>query len=287
MSVQLRSPTGALGAAIPITSAEKSLLARHPHQRRVTLQSGEEAWLPLHIQAGRGVVLSGLADLRGLAAHLAPHGLRPIPVAPGRGLVALYNMKYERSDLGGYNDFAICVAATRDARPRLPVLGALREYAGLLAVHAPFLHRVLGDRSHDLLFSWKIYVTSDLARRAGREIWGFPKSMADVEVSVTDRSASFSVEEDGQPVLRGAYRRLLSWRARVAVDAYLTTPVDVNPSVFRGIADTQSRFDLFLPWDRFELNPEHPWGRILSRLGFRPLLWHTMTELESVFQPPL
>jgi hypothetical protein len=288
MSVQLRSPARATGAAVPVVSpAERSLLERHPHERRVALRGGEEVWLPLHIQGGRGVVLSGLANLDGLAAHLAPHGLRPIPVARGRGLVALYGMKYEQSDLGGYNDFAICVAATRDVRPRVPALSTIRECAGLLAVHAPILHGLLGDRSLDPLFSWKIYVTNDLARRAGREIWGFPKAMGEVEVSVSDRAAGFSVEEQGQPVLRGSYQRLLPWRAPVAVDAYLATPADLNPSVFRGMADTQSRFDLFLPWDRFELNPRHQWGRVLQELGFRPLLWHTMTELESVFQAPL
>src|SRR5688572_14136632 len=103
----------ALGVASSTARAE-SLLERHPHDQQVTLSDGSPMLLPLHIQAGKGVVLAGLADLDALDGYLAPQGLKALPVTPSQGLVALYHMNYERSDLGAYRELVITVAATRD-----------------------------------------------------------------------------------------------------------------------------------------------------------------------------
>jgi hypothetical protein len=264
----------------------ESLLDRYPHSEMVTLSDGQEMALPLHIQDGTGVVLAGLADLGALNDYLEPEGLKALPMTPTQGFIALYNMNYKQTDLGSYKELVICVAATRDARPRVPVLSAVNDYAGLLAVYVPFLRGLVGDRTQDVLFTWKLFVTEELPLRAGLDVWGFPKSPGDIDVVVSNRAASFSVRHGGSLVLRGSYRRLLPWSVPLTIDAYLATPMDVLPTITNGLAENKSRFGFFLPWDKFEVNPEHPWGAALDDVGFTPVLWHTMTDIESVFLAP-
>jgi hypothetical protein len=261
----------AIAAALATTTARAdSLLERYPHNEVVTLSDGREMALPLHIQDGNGVVLAGLADLEALDDYLAPEGLKAIPMTPEQGFIALYNMNYERTDLGSYKELVICVAATRDMNPRVPLLSTVNDYAGMLAIYAPFLRGLVGDRTQDVLFTWKLYVTEDLPMRAGLDVWGFPKWLGEIDVDVSNRSASFSVSDGGDLVLRGSYRRLLPWSMPVSIDAYLATPLEWNPTINRGLADTESRFGFFLPWDTFEVNPEHPWGAALDDVGFTP-----------------
>ena len=278
----------AIAAALATSTARAdSLLDRYPHNEVVTLSDGQEMALPLHIQDASGVVLAGLADLDVLTEYLAPHGLKPLPMTPSQGFIALYNMNYRRTDIGSYNELVICVAATRDPRPRVPVLSAVNDYAGLLAIYVPFLRGLVGGRTQDVLFTWKLYVTEDLPLRAGLDVWGFPKSLGDIDVEASDRAASFSVRDDGELVMRGSYRRLLPWSVPLTIDAYLATPVDVQPTITNGLSENRSRFGFFLPWAEFEVNPNHPWGAALDDVSFKPVLWHTMTDIESVFLAPV
>lgn len=288
MTIRVKSYAALMLAAALFTASAQadSLLERYPHDQQVTLSNGKKMSLPLHIQQGKGVVLAGLANLEALADYLEPHGLKPVPLTPTQGFIALYNMNYERTDLGAYQELVITVAATRDQRPRVPLLSTINDYAGLLAIYMPLLRGLVGDRTKDVLFTWKLYVSHELPRRAGLDVWGFPKSLASIDVAVSERGVAFSIEEGGELVMRGSYKRLLPWHVPVSIDAYLATPIDVKPTLTRGLADTESRFGLFLPWDDFEVNPDHPWGAALDDVEFSPVLWHTMTELESVFLAP-
>jgi hypothetical protein len=274
-------------ALIAAPARAESLLERYPHNEVVTLSDGRAMWLPLQIQKATGVVLAGLADLDVLAEYLAPEGLKPLAMTPSQGFIALYNMNYRQTDIGAYNELVICVAATRDPRARIPVLSTIDDYAGLLSVYVPFLRGLVGDRTQDVLFTWKLYVTQELPQRAGLDVWGFPKSLGEIDVNVSDRAASFAIHEGGELVMRGSYRRLLPWSIPVGIDAYLATPLETKATITNGLADSKSRFGLFLPWDEFELNREHPWGAALADVGFTPVLWHTMTDIESVFLAPV
>jgi hypothetical protein len=87
--------------------------------------------------------------------------------------------------------------------------------------------------------------------------------------------------------MRGSYRRLLPWSFPLTIDAYLATPSDTKATITNGLAENESRFGFFVPWDEFEINSEHPWGAALEEVGFTPVLWHTMTDIESVFLAPV
>jgi hypothetical protein len=273
----------------PGRASAESLAERYPIERLVTLSDGRAMWLPLHVHAASGVMLAGLADLDKLRAHLAPHGLAPIAITPTRGLVALYNMHYEHTALGPYDELVILVAATRDTHPQAPLLGALADGAQLLAVYLPLLRGVLPNRDQAAFFTWKMFVTSALALRAGQDVWGFPKSLADVRVSVSAPRSAFEVRDRGPLVVRGARNGNFLQQATfpIDIDLYLATPRDIRATVSHAIADTQSRFDLFLGWfDDYEVNPHHPWGAALIGVGFTPLLWQSMPSLQAVFLAP-
>ena len=277
----------------PTNASAKSLLDEYPVTEQFTLANGQTIGLPLQISHGSGIVLAGLADLTKLRAVLAPHGLQPIAITPCDGLIALYNMNYADTAIGPYQEQVIVIAATRDSRPSLPIVGALEDYASLLAVYVPLLRGVLPHRDRDVLFAWKLFDTTETSVRAGQDVWGFPKSLADVNVSVSATESSFEIRDGDTLVMRGARHGNLLQQLTVpiGIDAYLATPVDIQQTVSRSLAETQSRLDPFIgawPWgtDELEFNPSHPWGAALVEVGFRPLLWQTMTSLQAVFLRP-
>ena len=131
----------------------------------------------------------------------------PAPLAPAGGISILMLSDYPKSDLGPYRELFVLTAA---------------------------LHGT------DLVwFCPLIYVTSDAALAAGREIWGFPKKLADIAFERTDGTVTATVRRN---------EASLEITGQLTVDldvASLVTPNDaiVNlrtiPSPDGGPADTQ------------------------------------------------
>ena len=169
-----------------------------------------EGQAPVYEIQGRRVVLpvvvrdasSGAATY--LVSSAAARGLLPCDdfelaeVLPGRALASLAIIDYRDNDLGDYNEISLAFfVRPRGSSPGIPYLGsALDLFRQRLGT---YIHRLPVDQGF----------TCD----AGRRIWGFPKTVDEIELERTDGRCTCTWWKDGQHVLslslpRGGTRSL-------------------------------------------------------------------------------
>ncbi|MGH3333063.1 MAG: acetoacetate decarboxylase family protein [Nocardioidaceae bacterium] len=135
-------------------------------------------------------------------------GLRVLRHRPGRTVVGLVFVRYVDGDLGPYDEFGVCVLVrNHDHAGPETALGNLRDLvvgrAGVL------IHRLPVDGEFTLA--------------AGREIWGFPKTLADFDTDLGDRARRVGLRQDGRLVADLRVKRGLPLPApgsRLALRAY-------------------------------------------------------------------
>ena len=110
--------------------------------------------------------------LKVLAALPSPR-LKPIPVWPGRVLVALNAFNYLDTDVGAYGEFSVGFPCTcsHQGRTRFGV----------------YVHR--------------LPVTTEVARVAGIEVWGYPKFIAEMQFEDHPESRGLRMTAAGKHVL--------------------------------------------------------------------------------------
>jgi hypothetical protein len=151
--------------------------------RSETLSTGHEVELPLSTHATMtGAVLSASPEA---VRELLPPGLTPIRATPSRAAVTLLCVEYDRighdSGIEPYNEFGVMLPAVHDGTRTLPYVSVVtRGVSG---------------------YVWYLPVTSEPARALGADIWGYPKTVADI--THTDRGSArrTSVQVDGQRLI--------------------------------------------------------------------------------------
>lgn len=121
-----------------------------------------------------------------VAARLIPDEFEIAEILPGRGILSLAMVDYKDNDLGDYNEFAMgFMVVLRGARPRPPYLGTLRALmTGQLASHITHMP-----------------VDQSFTRDAGFQIWGYPKTLQQIEIESRGRFASARLVYDGEHTL--------------------------------------------------------------------------------------
>jgi hypothetical protein len=122
-----------------------------PLQRHV-LSDGSGCALPIRYFDVQCLVATFLTDLPRAAALLDGTGLAAVAQEDGKAIVALYCIEYRVTDIGPYNEVGLTVLAAAPGDPR----------AANYVVHLP--------------------VTTAVANRAGREIWGYNKFIAAIDI---------------------------------------------------------------------------------------------------------
>jgi hypothetical protein len=131
---------------------------------------GQTVTMPVEVRdASAGTVIFDV-DLRA-AQSLAPPGFEVLESAPGRAQVAIALVDYRDNDLGAYHE----VGTILFVRPA----GGGED--GNLITHLP--------------------VDQEFTCAAGNRIWGFPKSVGQIEVTQTDTSSRWVLTMDGELVL--------------------------------------------------------------------------------------
>ncbi|WP_318569211.1 acetoacetate decarboxylase family protein [Salinigranum marinum] len=143
-----------------------------PAARR--LSTGHDVTLPLSCRARLGGSVFA-ADWSPLRAAL-PDDLTPIRLGPRRGAVAVVGIDYHAvGSLDPYREFAVVVPVADSGVAGVP---ATLSGVGGYVVDLP--------------------VTTEPARALG-DVWGFPKSVTDVDVEATPRTVDVAVADDGRP----------------------------------------------------------------------------------------
>jgi Acetoacetate decarboxylase (ADC) len=148
----------------PITATHLTL------QRRV-LSDGAECFLPIRYFDVQCLVATFLAQPDKASDLLVGTGLQPVLQEDGRAVVDLYCIEYRKTDIGPYNEVGLTIRALAPGDP----------IAASYVVHLP--------------------VTTAFACRAGREIWGYNKFVAAIDVRSEGKTFSTVLRDDGHDII--------------------------------------------------------------------------------------
>jgi hypothetical protein len=135
-----------------------------PLQRHV-LSDGTECPLPIRYFDVQCLVATFLTDMEPAAELLGGTGLLAVAQEDGKAVVLLYCIEYRTTDIGPYNEVGLTVVARAPGDP----------VPGIYVVNLP--------------------VTTALANRAGREIWGYNKFVAAIDIKRDGKKFSTTLRD--------------------------------------------------------------------------------------------
>jgi len=153
---------------------------------------GKSLGFPARFQDGCSAV--GLFAVPAGAAQALIHdsGFEVAPVFPGRAIMSLSCVHYRESVCGSYNEISMAFFVKKQP-------GRARE--------VPYLSTWWDIARDDAATHiWKLPVTTQLANDAGVLMWGFPKTVEEIDFEVADGRALFQLRMDGREVLRYSVR---------------------------------------------------------------------------------
>src|SRR5262249_29607945 len=139
--------------------------------RRPVLSDGAVCPLPIRYFDLQYLVVTFLADLDRTAELLKGTGLQPVPQEDGKAIVQVGSFQYRQTDIGPYNEMGLVILAM-----------------------AP------GD-STPASYVVNLPVSTAFANRAGREIWGYNKFVAGIEIKNDGRNCSAALLDHEQALI--------------------------------------------------------------------------------------
>jgi hypothetical protein len=135
-----------------------------------TLSDGTRVALPIRYIDNRCLAATFLTDLERAARVLEGTGLQAVPQEDGKAVVLYLCWEYRQTDIGPYNEVALTVLSVAPQDP------------------APAIYVV------------DLPVTTEVANRAGQELWGYNKFVTDIEIKGEGKQFT-AVVRDPQNVL--------------------------------------------------------------------------------------
>lgn len=159
--------------------------------RRYVFQ-GREVVLPVVVRDASSFAATYLVDAAAGRALLRGPELDVVEVLPGRALASVACIDYVDNDLGDYHEVCIALFVRRPAdAPLVPYLGAVVDFfRNRLATH--ILH---------------LPVDQSFTRDAGEGIWGFPKTVQQIDFADADGRRRCRLVMDGRHVLTATAAR--------------------------------------------------------------------------------
>src|SRR3954466_5743822 len=139
--------------------------------------------LPVQVREATSVAPSFLVPASAVK-RLLPSGLTPLQTIPGRATCTIVGVDYREGDLGKYHEVGVCFLLRPPAGTgsRLDVLNMMRNQA------PAYIHR--------------LPVTTSFSCEAGRNIWGFPKDVMDIEFVDAGSTRTVTLRDDSRLVLQ-------------------------------------------------------------------------------------
>ena len=137
--------------------------------------------LPVRVREASSVYATFLVPAAA-AKKLLPAGLTPLQTIPGRATCTIVGVDYCEGDLGQYHEVGVCFLLRPKNGSRLDLLSMVRNQA------PAYIHR--------------LPVTTSFSCEAGRQIWGFPKDVMDIDFTDTPSTRTVTLRDGGQLVLQ-------------------------------------------------------------------------------------
>ena len=157
-------------SATPSVGLEPASTSGLQLQRRV-LSNGAECFLPIRYFDVQCLVATFLAAPDRASELIEGAGLQPVLQEDGRAVVDLYCIEYRKTDIGPYNEVGLTVRAKAPGDP----------IAANYVVNLP--------------------VTTAVADRAGREIWGYNKFVAAIDVNSEGKTFSTVLRDSDHEII--------------------------------------------------------------------------------------
>jgi hypothetical protein len=125
------------------------------------------------------------ANLRKLKRLLPDWRFVPAQAAPGVGSVVLIALEYYDTDINPYNEFLIGIVLNSPYFAPIPGYNLLRQYL------ARFFN----------VYVYHLPVTTEIALRGGIDFYNFPKFIADIDFSDTEKQITCDLSRDGERIL--------------------------------------------------------------------------------------
>jgi hypothetical protein len=204
------------------------------------------------------------------ARRLFPQtGIRLAEVVPGRTLVSIAAVEHRDGDLGPYNEISVAFPVRIGHGASWPFVGMALDFsAGRAGV---YIHQ--------------LPVTTAFSCAAGREIWGLPKFLADIDFADAADRRTAVLRVDGVHALTLSVKR--GGRSSFG-DALLHALAIRDGRIWKTPFEASGEgFGLSLRGATLELG-EHAIAQELRTLGLpkRPLLSGWIERMSARFQPP-
>ncbi len=231
---------------------------------------GQNLGYPTQFRDGSSALGLFVVPSRTADALIADSGFEVAKIGPGRAVLSLACVHYTDSDCGVYNEISLAFfVKTYGKAAGLPYIGTWYDIVRGQAVN----------------HTWRLPVTTKLANDAGVLMWGFPKTVEDIDFELSGGRATFTLHMDGTEVL--------SYSVRAAGKRHQAPVASPVYSIFEGVPQvsylTQEYRDMGvrIGGGRLSLG-DHPIGDELRGLGLprRPLVASWMGHLSFEMSAP-
>ena len=146
---------------------------------------GGTAMFPIFYRDARMFTIMLPANFLKLRRMLPDVRFVPAQVAPGVGAVLLTAFEYYDTDIKPYNEFSMSIFLNSPYFAPVPGYNVLRQYfARLYSVYI-----------------YHLPVTTEIALRGGIDFYNYPKFLAGIEFSDTERRITCGLSRDGENIL--------------------------------------------------------------------------------------
>jgi len=268
-----------------------NIFKQHPINSEFGLSNGDTIQMPWHIYSSSHLVLLGESQNPDQALEiLRPLGLYPVLSSRGWPLVGIGFIEYADGAAGAYDEFYIAFFGTKSPSKKMN----LWNYLGMVLSSNPktkFLAEWMG--SPDVYyFIWKMHVTTTKSLLGGREIWGYPKDLADIQFQFKSKSRSI---EQATMSINGTQVVSATCKSSPMLP-YLPVELALNtatPQVFKHTMGNSYGYMKTAIWpfnsnvDSFEfVSPGSAESRTWAELEFLPWLWIDSPVHEVVLSKP-
>jgi hypothetical protein len=133
---------------------------------------GQTISLPVAVRDAASGTAMYMVD-RAAAERLIPSEFEADELAPGKTQVCIVIVDYKDNDLGDYNEMGVVFFVRPKGQPDAEV--------------GSYIHR--------------LPVNQSFTQQAGLEIWGFPKTVEEIDFTTTETSATCTLRIDGKQVV--------------------------------------------------------------------------------------
>lgn len=234
-------------------------------------ETGQDFPLPVFYQDNLSMTAIYTASAARVRALLPFAEMRPVELTPGRALVAVTCFEYRQCDIDPYNEVSVSFLITWGERA-LPGVTVLQMMA----------------RRTFTAFIWQLPVTTEIARRGGVDLFGYPKFIADIVFTREAGRVTCELSEGGERILTLRGKALRTKPDKV--NRYRTYSVkDGVPLVANVYMNPLAFGQSMLPGAaELSVGKRHPIGRQLEELGLgrRPVLYQYAPEMEAILYGP-